>query len=71
MGRSVSEVAARAVKNSQGGERVKPISQRTPEERLANIRNLVAGNLSVPNSELRFLLALYDSNHALLVGENL
>jgi len=64
MGHNVGVAADRAVKNS---ERVKPVSQRTPEERLANIRNLLAAGLAVPPVEQKFLLAQYDSIQATLV----
>jgi hypothetical protein len=58
MGRSVSAVAARAVKNSEKGS--KP-AKRTGEERLSAIRSSVPAKLHVPIGEVGFLLELHDA----------
>jgi hypothetical protein len=58
MGRSVSAVAARAVKNAEKGQA--PV-ERTGEERLSAIRGSVAAKLFVPIGEVGFLLGLYEA----------
>jgi hypothetical protein len=63
MAHSVSEQAARAVKNSE-----KVIAEkRTPEEILKTIRGNIAAHLFVTPNDQRWLLEQYDSNHALMV----
>ena len=66
MSHSVAEAAARAVAKGDKKAAQKPIFERTPEERIANIRSLLAANLSVPQSEIRFLLELYDTAYDVL-----
>jgi hypothetical protein len=56
MAHSVSEQAARAVKNS---ERKKVVETRTPEEILKGIRGNLAAHLSVTPNDIQFLLDRY------------
>ena len=63
MAHSVSEAAARAVKNSQ---KVKA-EERTPEQILKGIRGNIAAHLAVTFSDTAWLLETYDRTHALLV----
>ena len=56
MGRSVSEAAARAVKNSER----KIEETRTPEQVIKAIRGNLAARLAVTPSQTAFLLASYD-----------
>jgi hypothetical protein len=56
MSHSVSEAAARAVKNSQKAA----VETRTPEQRLADMRKNLAAKLFVTPDDQRFLLASFD-----------
>lgn len=56
MGRSVSEAAARAVKNSER----KTVETRNPKQVISDIRKNLAAKLFVPPDDQRFLLAQYD-----------
>lgn len=63
MSHSVSETAARAVKNSQ---RVQA-ETRTPEQRLISIQKNLEAKLFVPPDEQRFLLELYLNAQASII----
>ena len=56
MAHSVSEAAARAVKNSQK----KTVETRTPEQVISDIRKNLAAKLFVTPDDQRFLLDQYD-----------
>jgi hypothetical protein len=60
MSHSVSEAAARAVKNSQR----QAVETRTPEQRLSDIRKNRAAKLFVTPDDQDFLLAQYDALQA-------
>ena len=57
MGRSVSEAAARAVKNSNR----KIEETRTPEQRITDLRGNVKSRLYVAPLDIELLLSLYDA----------
>ena len=61
MAHSVSEAAARAVKNS---ERKQAVENRTPEQRVADIRKNRGAKLFVTPDDQDFLLAQYDASQS-------
>lgn len=63
MAHSVSEAAARAVKNS---ERKKVEETRTPEQIIKGIRGNLAAHLAVTPGDTAFLLAQFDAAMAKL-----
>jgi hypothetical protein len=66
MAHSVSETAARAVKNSQ-----KVVAEkRTPEQIIADIRKNLAAKLFVTPDDQRFLLAQYDAQQIVIMDLN-
>lgn len=63
MGHNVGDKAAMAVE--QGTKRGVKGVERTPEQRMANIRNLLASKLAVTPDEQRYLLSQYDDQIAI------
>ena len=57
MGHNVGDAAARSVEKSK---KVEARAARTPEQRIKDIRMNAEGILSVPNTEVVFLLGEYD-----------
>ena len=57
MGHSVGDAAARSVKKS---EKQTEKANRTPEQRVSDIRKLAEAGLAVHTAEVLFLLAQYD-----------
>jgi hypothetical protein len=66
MAHSVSEAAARAVKNSQK----KTVETRTPEQVISDIRKNLAAKLFVTPDDQRFLLAQYDAQQIVIMDLN-
>jgi hypothetical protein len=65
MAHSVSEAAARAVKNS---ERKKVEETRTPEQIIKTLRNNLVSHLAITPSDIAVLLAEYDAaNESLII----
>ena len=61
MAHSVSEAAARAVKNS---ERKKPVETRSPEKIIKDIRGNLVAHLSITSSDIVVLLSQFDAVEA-------
>ena len=66
MSHSVSETAARAVKNSQK----KAAETRTPEQVIGDIRKNLAAKLFITPDDQRFLLAQYDAQQIVIMDLN-